>query len=264
MNFKKRLLRKVYNYLPVRLLEKLVNIKFKSSHYPIVFMFHHVIPDSELKSYAQKYHSDTPDYDVGPFSVSPERFEEVLLILKDLGFCFLFEDDFQKNNVKSAIITFDDGYTDNYLFAFPILLKHGIKASINLIADEITDSNEHEFVSRARIREMRESGLIQFQAHTMSHKILTQCSDEELITEIVDCKKSILDKTGIESSVFVYPCCNADKRVYDVVKHQYKIAYGGENQEADYIYRIPRIEIDMSFDKQKLLSRMLFAVEMEE
>lgn len=259
MKLKQRILRKIYEHLPNVTLEKLINIRSKSLHYPIVFMFHHIIPETNIESYGKKYHSDTPNYDVKPFSVSPEKFEEILLTLKEYNYTFLFEEEYNLTREKSVIITFDDGYTDNYLYAYPILKKHRIKASINIIAEKITDFDDQEFVTRGRIKEMRKSGLVQFQAHTMSHRILTQCSEEELYKEIVDCRNVIFEKTGIDCTVFVYPCCRADKRVYELVKPHYSLAYGGESTDGDYLYRIPRIEIDMSYDKHKLLSNMLFS-----
>lgn len=257
LNYRLRLIRKIIRFTPEWLLIKLINLKTKSFQYPVTLMFHHVLPASRMDSYLIEFSHDP--IEVEPYSITPEKFEEILLILKELGYSFIFEDDYKKQNGKVAIITFDDGYSDNYIYALPLLKKHAIKASVNLIANNICDEENGEFLSKKRIKEMQESGLIQFQAHTLSHPELTKCSDEECRKEIVDCKNVIHKKTGIETTAFVYPCCQTNKKVADIVKQHYSMAYGGNDLEIDYIYRLPRIEMKMSLGKKDILRKMLFS-----
>lgn len=254
----KRVSSKILGYFPSTILNKLISKKFKSFHYPVVLMFHRVIPDNYMKTYA-----DTFGYEVSelaPFSVTPEKLEEIIVLLKENGFSFLFEDEYQKSKAKQIILTFDDGYTDNYLFAYPILRKHGVKASINIISGKLCDDDKGEFLSIGRVLEMQNSNLIQFQAHTISHPVLTQCTRDVCRREIVDCKKMIYEKTGIMASVFVYPCCQMNREISEWVKQNYLMAYGGNDKETEFIYRIPRIEINANFDKKKLLSNMYFSI----
>lgn len=141
-------------------------------------------------------------------SVTPELFEEHLKIIKKMGMKTLTISELgnKKNNGKNILITFDDGYYDNYRIVFPLLKKYNMKATIFLntlfIDDIYTEEREikiskvanYEAVSNYKktgngkslqymtwleIKEMKESGLVEFQAH--SHKHSPIFSSDKLI-----------------------------------------------------------------------------------
>ena len=71
--------------------------------------------------------------------------------------------------LNSILITFDDGYKNNYTLAFPILKKYNMKATIFLNTKFI--EKDEAYLNWDEIREMYESGLIDFQLHTHSHQL---------------------------------------------------------------------------------------------
>ncbi len=101
--------------------------------------------------------------------INSEDFGKQLDILKNFN-TFKFEE-FSKINNKlpknSALVTFDDGYKDNYTNAFPLLKKYGIKATIFLNTAYI--ENDPFYMTWDQVKEMYDSGLVDFQLHTHSH-----------------------------------------------------------------------------------------------
>ncbi len=75
-------------------------------------------------------------------AVDPEEFEKQVIYLKNNYNILRFEDDWKNVKEKSVVITFDDGYVDNYRFAFPILKKYKVPATIFISTDNIDTDNK--------------------------------------------------------------------------------------------------------------------------
>jgi peptidoglycan/xylan/chitin deacetylase (PgdA/CDA1 family) len=67
---------------------------------------------------------------------------------------------------RAVVITFDDGHISSYRFAYPLLVKYGFPATFFLYTDFL---GAKEALSWPQIREMADSGLIDFQAHSKTH-----------------------------------------------------------------------------------------------
>jgi peptidoglycan/xylan/chitin deacetylase (PgdA/CDA1 family) len=131
-------------------------------------------------------------------SITPEHFDEQIKFLADSGYRSLHLCEFYEYHKrwdipdKLVLITFDDGYADNFLYAYPILKKYNMKATIFPVTTFIKDkadkrppekttnfdllmktpfakSGLDDFLSWAEMKEMEESGLIDIQAHSHSH-----------------------------------------------------------------------------------------------
>lgn len=81
-------------------------------------------------------------------TITPENFESHAKFLAGSGYKTLSLDEFlafKKGELelpkKSVLITFDDGWIDNYLVAYPILKKYGLRATIFIITDWVERAN---------------------------------------------------------------------------------------------------------------------------
>lgn len=134
---------------------------------------------------------------------------------------------------RPLVITFDDGYRDNYTNAYPILKRYGFSALIFLTteyigSDKLFQSPEHikryggkeedyRFLNWEEIKEMRDNG-IEFGSHTISHPHLTRLSYQEARKEIQGSKKQIEEKIGTKIIFFCYPYGDFNNEIVDLVK----------------------------------------------
>ena len=115
------------------------------------------------------YHS--VDNEKGKGGIFVNEFEEHIKWIKDKK-TFKMEEIKNLNYTlakNSILITFDDGYKNNYTLAFPILKKYNMKATIFLNTKFI--GKDEFYLNWDEIKEMYESGLVDFQLHTHSHQL---------------------------------------------------------------------------------------------
>lgn len=130
-------------------------------------------------------------------------FEAQLREIQSLGFETYFADEPERADGKpGVVITFDDGYADNYTAVFPLLKKYNMKATIFLITDMIgTDGH----LTKEQIEEMQESGLVHFGSHTVSHTRLDMLTEYQIRQELLTSKEIIEGITGKEVTALAYP-----------------------------------------------------------
>ncbi len=188
-------------------------------------------------------------------TVTPEEFERQLqyieenykvIPLKEAIECL--QTDFEKVS-GSIVITFDDGYSDNYYNAYPLLKKHNFPATIFLISDFIKN-NVSKYLSPSQIHEMKNNN-ISFGAHTISHRILTSLTNEEVVREIRGSKDMLESQLGQRINFFAYPVgtrVDFNDEIVEIVKAcKYTCAcsnmYGMNGKNAD-IFALKRIGIE--------------------
>lgn len=183
-----------------------------------IIMYHSVLKDEKLQ---------------GKYVVSPNELESDVKYLKENGFTtIVFKDliDYVYNGKplpeKPIILTFDDGYYNNYCYAFEIMKKYDCKMVLSVIGyytDKFTDANEENpsygHVTWGNIKEMIDSGYVEIQNHTynlhessgkrMGIQKISGESEEQyrnVITEdIMRLEGKFNEKLNYSSTAFVYP-----------------------------------------------------------
>ena len=170
------------------------------------------------------YHMIGERLDGGRFNklrVAPGEFERQLKWLLDNGwrFAFLSELADMAGTPKTVVLTFDDGYRDNYAAAHPLLVKYGAKATLFLVVDRFdrdwssTKKAHHDTgelmreakLGDAEVREMLDSGNWELAAHTLTHAVLPDLTDADRQHEIEEAKARLEATFGTEVSSFAYP-----------------------------------------------------------
>jgi len=178
------------------------------------------------------------DFRQNALTVSTKVFGQQMSYLKEKGYHRISLGDllnFHLNRsfnlpAKPIVITFDDGFQDNYLYAFPILKQFGFKATFFLILDligtgiifekdklEKPDLSKDMMLSWNEVRKMHEEGM-EFGAHTCSHANLLDVSQKAAEQEIFDSYWKFEQKTGYTPLFFCYPYGVFDEGIKTLVK----------------------------------------------
>ncbi len=184
-------------------------------------------------------------------SIPPAEFEEQMAYLSQNGFTTITPEQLMAyfNHEKALpakpiLITFDDGYLDNYTNAYPIMKKYGFTAAIFVVTDLI--GHDERFMSWNQVREMQQDGFV-FGSHTVSHAVLTKLSREQAVEELTGSRKVLEEQLGGKIRYFAYPTGAYNLQIEELVKQAgYKAAFTiryGEAGAQSNPYALERIPI---------------------
>lgn len=153
--------------------------------------------------------------------VTPEKFRSQVKFLLDRGYTTILFSDLLKAYRETAplpknsvLITFDDGYENNYTHAWPILRELGAKGNIFVVFKTIGQANlwhnpaSESWVNMAtltQLKEMQASGVIEYGSHTLSHPHLSALPLEDAACEMAESKRQLEAAFGSEMCAFAYP-----------------------------------------------------------
>ncbi|MBN3039331.1 MAG: polysaccharide deacetylase family protein [Candidatus Omnitrophica bacterium] len=199
------------------------------------------------------YHRIDKRGEVSSLSVSPSNFEKQMAFLAKHKYNVISLDEFAKAKKQGSclprntvVITFDDGYEDNYKIAFPILKKHNIPAIIFVIVDVIGSEG---YLSYSQIAEMVSSGIITIGSHSLSGGYLPGRPEAVLKHEIGSSKIKLERNIGKAVDFFCYPIGGFTKEIQGIVKQAgYKAACSTnrgliKNNLNEDLYALKRIKI---------------------
>lgn len=170
----------------------------------------------ELRLPVLMYHNINDEYESHSTNVemSSQDFINQMTALKENGYtAILFEDYINYLNGsknlpdKPILITFDDGYLNNYTVAFPILKEMGLKATIFIVTGRMGVDGvvTYPHFTWEQAKTMVDSGVIDIQSHTHYHSELINLSKNDLILELRKSKYLIEKNLGTKVNVLAYP-----------------------------------------------------------
>lgn len=146
---------------------------------------------------------------------------------------------------KPVVITFDDGYADNYKSAFQTLKNYNMKATFFIITDNIGSGDY--FMNLDMLKEMRDYGMY-IENHTANHLELNTLSRENAYDSIKRAQEFIQEKLGLKSEYLCYPVGRYSNETIEIAKELgIKAAVttqGGISSSNDGNYELKRVRMN--------------------
>ena len=164
-----------------------------------ILMYHYI---SEPPADADVYRLD--------LSVTPDNFRQQMAWLRDNGYTSIDYYDLTMAIVgytelpdKPVLLTFDDGYLDNYTNAFPLLQEYGFKGTFFVIT-EFIDKGQEGYTTWPMLEEMSRAGQ-RIESHSRTHPDLREKDRDGLIWEIRGAQETLAAHIGYTPRYFCYP-----------------------------------------------------------
>ena len=212
----------------------------------------------EIKLPILMYHSVLDDANrQGKYVIMPEELKKDFEYIKQNGYTPILASDlinYKEKNVplpeKPIMLTFDDGYYNNYSYLFPLLKEYNFKAVISAIGKYADDyskagevmNNNYSHATWKMLKEMQDSGLVEIGNHSYymhdwskRHGILKNKGEDDeyyrelLTSDIIKMQEKIKTGTGKEAIIFTYPFGSVNSECRNIVeKLGFKVTLGCE------------------------------------
>lgn len=173
------------------------------------------------------HYVSTPPEDANNYridlSVEPDALREQLTYLAENGFTSisLYDLSLAITNKKALpekpiILTFDDGYLDNYENAYPLLEEFGFTATFFVITDFV-DQNNPNHMSWDMLRELFAAGH-SIENHTLNHPDLAQLTRDGMYGQIARSQQVIAEQIGHTPRYLCYPAGRYNETTIEVLE----------------------------------------------
>ena len=166
------------------------------------------------------------------YNVPPAEFSAQLDFLQAQGYTTITLQDFMRAvhgkatlPEKPIVLTFDDGYADNYSTMLPILEAHKMTAVVYVITNEVGKKN---YMSLEQLKDMQRRG-IEIGSHTADHLPLTEMTPDEQLYQI-QASKRFLEWSGLATIYSLsYPNGAFNDAITEILRReQYLTAVTGD------------------------------------
>lgn len=244
MKIRKRIVRKIYKALHPAIGE--------------VWMLHRVIPENQRSNNLKQRELE----------VTPEYLERLILNYKKKGYEFVSMDKVYHRlqemkgckNIsrfwcqKFVAVTLDDGYQDNFQYAYPLLKKYKIPFIIYVSTQFIDNKIEMWWypgeslgISQKDLIEMDKDELCTIGAHTLTHLSLECASKQKQYDEIITSQIYLEQLLHHKVDHFSYPYGDYNADTIDILEHSEMktsvLVSCGKVRCDRSMYQIPRIPI---------------------
>ena len=198
------------------------------------------------------YHAVSDNmWGISELFVSPSDMDKQLAYLVDNGYDPIWFQDLShvEDYDKPVILTFDDGYDDNYTELLPLLQKYQIKATVFIIGNSLGSSHK---MTAEQVKELSDSGLVTVQSHGYTHHDMDVMGEAELEHELGETYRVITRITGKIPSVLCYPTGKYSSRTIEVAQRYYNFGLrmngGMYNTSVDDPYEVCRYYVSRYTD----------------
>jgi peptidoglycan/xylan/chitin deacetylase (PgdA/CDA1 family) len=222
------------------LAEPTPNGSSRTAQVPIL-MYHYL---SEPPAGADIYRRD--------LSVTPSLFAQHLDRLLAEGYTTIRLNDLLLNLTqgtplppKPVILTFDDGYRDNYVNAFPLLRDRGMTATFFIVTDFI-DEQRPEYLSWDMVREMYAGGMA-IESHGRNHASLANRDADYLVWQALGSLETIEFELGVRPHFVSYPAGDYDEntiRIFQSANYWAGVTTKqGATHSSDDLFQLRRVRV---------------------
>ena len=225
---------------PLPTLEPTPDGEVRTAHVPVL-MYHYLsVPPADADIYRQD------------LSVAPDLFAQHLDAIQAAGYTTITPYQLVANLTQGAplpdkpvMLTFDDGYRDNYENAFPLLRERGMTATFFVVSDFI-DKELPAYLTWDMVREMLSGGM-SIESHGRNHVSLKDKDTDYLVWQALGSLETIQYELGVRPRFVAYPAGDYDQATIDVFKSAGYwggfVTAQGATHSSDDLFRLHRVRV---------------------